>query len=100
MVRSLVRGARRGGVFVVGALLVGVGVVLLLMPGPGLLVIALGFAVLATEFRWARRVRDELRRRVREAARAIAARRTSSRVVPHAHRAAAESQPWRRDHAA
>jgi len=31
-----------------------VGVTLLVLPGPGLLVVFLGLAILATEFRWAR----------------------------------------------
>jgi uncharacterized protein (TIGR02611 family) len=38
----------------VGGTLVAVGVALLVLPGPGLLVIALGLALLATEFAWAR----------------------------------------------
>ena len=41
------------GVAVVGGTLISVGVVLLVLPGPGLLLIAMGVAVLATEFAWA-----------------------------------------------
>lgn len=41
-----------------GVLLLLVGAALLVLPGPGLLVIALGIGVLATEFRWARRIFD------------------------------------------
>lgn len=41
------------GVAVVGGTLITVGVVLLVLPGPGLLLIAMGVAVLATEFAWA-----------------------------------------------
>lgn len=44
------------GVATVGCTLIGVGVVLLVLPGPGLLLIALGVAVLASEFAWAERV--------------------------------------------
>jgi hypothetical protein len=41
------------GVAAVGGTLIGVGVVLLVLPGPGIALIALGLVVLATEFAWA-----------------------------------------------
>lgn len=41
------------GVLVVGLALIAAGVVFLVLPGPGLLLIALGVAVLASEFTWA-----------------------------------------------
>ncbi len=40
----------------VGGTLVAVGIALLVLPGPGLLLIAVGLALLATEFAWARHV--------------------------------------------
>ena len=43
-------------VAVVGFLLLSVGAALLVLPGPGLLVIAAGIAVLALEFPWAERL--------------------------------------------
>ena len=43
-------------VAVVGGTVVLIGVALLVLPGPGLLVIAAGLAILATEFLWAKRV--------------------------------------------
>jgi uncharacterized protein (TIGR02611 family) len=48
------RGAWRGMVFVLGLLLCAVGIALLFLPGPGLLVLTAGVALLATEFRSAR----------------------------------------------
>jgi uncharacterized protein (TIGR02611 family) len=39
----------------VGGTVLLVGVALLVLPGPGLLIIAFGIAILATEFLWARR---------------------------------------------
>ncbi|QWF23637.1 PGPGW domain-containing protein [Nocardioides sp. LMS-CY] len=39
-----------------GPLLIVAGVLMLVLPGPGLLVIALGFALLALEYPWARHV--------------------------------------------
>lgn len=41
------------GVLVVGVSLIIAGAVLLVLPGPGVLLIALGVAVLASEFAWA-----------------------------------------------
>ncbi len=55
------RTARRWIVAVVGVTIAAVGVALLVLPGPGIVVIALGIGLLGTEFAWARR----LLRRVR-----------------------------------
>lgn len=74
--RWMGRNARRVGVAVLGGALIVVGIALLALPGPGMLVIVAGFAVLASEFSWAksglaaakRRARgagDTLRKRVR-----------------------------------
>lgn len=52
-------------VTVLGAVLVVAGVVMLVTPGPGLVAIAAGLAVLATEFDWARDLRDRARHRLR-----------------------------------
>jgi uncharacterized protein (TIGR02611 family) len=45
----------KAGVTVVGPLVVLAGVAMLVLPGPGLVVIALGLALLALEYEWARR---------------------------------------------
>jgi uncharacterized protein (TIGR02611 family) len=47
-----------------GALLVAAGIVMLVTPGPGLLAIAAGLAVLAREYRWARRLLDRAKARL------------------------------------
>ena len=54
--RRLPHPVRWLGAAIVGTTLIVVGVVLLVLPGPGLLLIALGVAVLATEFAWAEAV--------------------------------------------
>ncbi len=54
--RRLPHPVRWIGVAAVGGTLIVVGVVLLVLPGPGLVLIALGVAVLATEFAWAETV--------------------------------------------
>jgi uncharacterized protein (TIGR02611 family) len=52
------RPARQVCVAVVGTAVLLVGVALIVLPGPAVLVIPLGFAILATEFPWARRLLD------------------------------------------
>ena len=59
------RYVRRLAVLVVGGALLIAGVVMIALPGPALVVIPLGLAVLATEFEIARRWRDRLVRFVR-----------------------------------
>jgi uncharacterized protein (TIGR02611 family) len=51
-----------------GTTLIVVGVVMLVLPGPGLLVIAMGVALLATEFAWAQHVMHHGRRHARRIA--------------------------------
>ncbi len=43
--------------------LLAIGIVMLVLPGPGWLTIALALAILATEFEWARRLQDRVKRR-------------------------------------
>ncbi|HXM54959.1 MAG TPA: PGPGW domain-containing protein [Candidatus Dormibacteraeota bacterium] len=57
---------RRGGVAVVGGLLLAGGAALLVLPGPGLVVIGLGLLVLATEFTWPRRLLRQVAARLPE----------------------------------
>jgi hypothetical protein len=47
---------RRPAVFAAGITLMLLGIVMLVAPGPGILTLALGLGILATEFRWARRL--------------------------------------------
>jgi len=47
---------KRSAVTVAGVALLAVGVVLMVLPGPGLLLIVAGLAVLATEYAWAHRL--------------------------------------------
>ncbi|NBM19935.1 TIGR02611 family protein [Streptomyces sp. GC420] len=56
------------GVFVIGLAVVGAGVMMLVLPGPGWLVIFGGMAIWATEFVWAQLVLRWTKRKVSEAA--------------------------------
>ncbi len=61
MAIPLLRWARKGGITVVGISMLAGGVVMLVLPGPGVAVILLGLAVLATEYDWAARLFAGLR---------------------------------------
>jgi tellurite resistance protein TerC len=60
------RQARRLVIFITGAALVIVGVALIFLPGPAIIVIPAGLAVLSLEFAWARRFLQHVRRRISE----------------------------------
>lgn len=60
--RRLPHPMRWVGAAIVGGTLIAVGVVLLVLPGPGLLLIALGVAVLASEFAWAETILQRMKK--------------------------------------
>jgi hypothetical protein len=53
VIRFIGRSSKRIAVTVVGGALVLGGLAMLVLPGPGIIVVALGFAVLGTEYAWA-----------------------------------------------
>ncbi|MFF0534211.1 TIGR02611 family protein [Streptomyces coelicoflavus] len=65
---SLLRLGWQVGVFVVGLAVVGAGIAMLVLPGPGWLVIFAGMAIWATEFVWAQTFLRWTRRKVTAAA--------------------------------
>ena len=73
IIRATIRANRianafwRTAIFFIGFFLVGVGIVLLILPGPGWLLIFLGFVTLATEFAWASNLLAPLRVRLEKA---------------------------------
>ena len=77
-VNDLVRLLRRIAITVAGTVIVAVGAVLLVAPGPGLVVIALGLAVFAVEYRWARRHLAAVQARARSAALTAASSRVAT----------------------
>ncbi|MFE2074818.1 TIGR02611 family protein [Streptomyces misionensis] len=66
--RRLLHRGWQVGVFVVGLAVVGAGVLMLALPGPGWVVIFAGMAIWATEFVWAQLVLRWTKRKVTEAA--------------------------------
>ena len=68
ILRSSARAVRRVLVTLLGGAVLAFGVVLLALPGPGVLVIALGFLILSSEYDWARRRFESARRKAAELA--------------------------------
>lgn len=57
-IRWLASNLKRLLVFSVGIVILGAGLAMLVLPGPGIVVVVLGLLVLATEFAWAERALD------------------------------------------
>jgi uncharacterized protein (TIGR02611 family) len=74
-VAETIRQARRLIVSVVGVTLVLCGVVMLITPGPGLLLIFAGLSMLALEFVWARRLLRKIKMKGNELERTLIDRR-------------------------
>jgi uncharacterized protein (TIGR02611 family) len=78
---------------VAGFTLLAVGVVMIVTPGPGWLVILFGLSLLAAEFIWARRLMDRVKReggRVRDVVWRYIPSRGSSESVPAVNKVAEE----------
>ena len=69
IVRFIARSSKRIAVTVVGGVLVAAGLIMLVLPGPGILVIAVGFAVLGTEYAWAAAALERTKRAAEQAGR-------------------------------
>ena len=64
-------------VVVAGFALLAAGIAMLVLPGPGLLTIVAGLALLATEFAWAERTLEQAKRRAAGAAERVRGRKGS-----------------------
>jgi uncharacterized protein (TIGR02611 family) len=68
LLRFIWRSGKRAAVFVVGVALLAVGLVMFVTPGPGILLVVAGLAVLATEFAWAEHLLDTAKSQASKAA--------------------------------
>jgi len=59
--KTTIKEAKMVIILIIGITFLLAGLALLILPGPGILIIVLGLAVLATEFIWARRILKKLR---------------------------------------
>jgi uncharacterized protein (TIGR02611 family) len=79
LAREVWRQTWRAGIAVVGGLLLLAGVAMLVLPGPGILAIAGGLALLAVEFEAARDLRDRFAGWVRAHTQRVAAKTSARR---------------------
>ena len=77
----LPRSVRRLIVLIVGGAVLLAGILMLVLPGPGTLVILLGLAILSTEFTWAERLLRHARERAGRVIQKVRSSR-SGRVDP------------------
>lgn len=57
---------RKFVVFIIGASVLLFGIVLIFTPGPSIIVIPIGLAILATEFIWARQLLKRIKKKAKE----------------------------------
>ncbi len=69
ILRLIRRNSKQLVVTVLGGAIVLAGLALLVLPGPGIIVVALGFAILATEYAWAARAQQRTREAAQRAGR-------------------------------
>ena len=69
VIRFMLRNSKRAAISIVGAALVLLGLVMLVLPGPGILVVVAGFAVLGTEYAWAASALERTKRTAEQAGR-------------------------------
>jgi hypothetical protein len=90
---TFLRGSRVIAESAVGYALLAAGVVMLVTPGPGIVTVVAGLAVLARHWRWAERLKDRVLSRIRDTATQLRARRTAHRVHAHPTETADEAGP-------
>lgn len=63
---NVLRHTKRVIIFVIGGTVLLFGIILIFTPGPAIIVIPIGLAILATEFIWARKLLHRVKEKVKE----------------------------------
>lgn len=79
--RFVPRGTRKVADTIVGYLLIVAGAVMLVTPGPGIVTIVAGLALLARHYHWAERVKAAALARIRDAGTRLRANRAAHRTT-------------------
>ena len=75
MINHVLRHTKRLIVFVTGSTVLLFGIVLVFIPGPAIIVIPIGLAILATEFVWARALLKHVKEKAKHAHKMIIGRK-------------------------
>jgi hypothetical protein len=67
IIRFIGRSSKRIAVTIVGAAFLLAGLAMLVLPGPGILVVVVGFAILGTEYAWAAEALERTKRAAAQA---------------------------------
>jgi uncharacterized protein (TIGR02611 family) len=100
VMRFIWRSSRRAAVFVVGVALLCIGLVMFVTPGPGIVLVVAGLAILATEFAWAEHLLDKAKQSAAKAGQSAQrvpgvshVTRAAKRLVPRRFRRDASAAP-------
>jgi|GEM_PF-409674 uncharacterized protein (TIGR02611 family) len=81
VLRWFTRNAKRLAVLVLGGAVMLAGLAMLVLPGPGVLIVIVGLAILATEFAWAERALDATAGRAGRAVASVSANPAGRRLL-------------------
>lgn len=82
MIIATLKQAKRVVVALIGVTIVGIGIAMIVLPGPAIIVIPIGLGVLATEFVWAKKLLHDLKARFPNKAKNAASTSTTSPPNP------------------
>ncbi len=77
---------RKAAIFIVGTVVILLGIVLLPAPGPGLLVIIAGLFILSLEFDWAKRYLHQARQKLKQAKDKLSSKRVKNKSAKNIDR--------------
>ncbi len=80
MINNIPRHTKRLIVFVIGSTVLLFGIILVFIPGPAIIVIPIGLAILATEFVWARALLDNAKQKAKNVHKTIFGKKTIRKV--------------------
>ncbi len=64
MIIKTIKQLKRIFIGLVGGTVIILGIIMIVLPGPAVIFIPLGFSILATEFLWARKISDRLKEKL------------------------------------
>ncbi len=79
MINRLLRHTKRLIIFIIGGTVLLFGIILVFIPGPAIIFIPLGLAILATEFTWARILLENAKRKAKSVHKSVFRNKTRAK---------------------